>query len=499
MKYLIYARISPRGSDFDHTADNSTEMQIEYCKAYIREKGGIVAGTVKDEFLSGKNMKRPGIQSIIEDLENNRADWDCFCVYNLSRLTRSPQDMYDFMGILSRHNKKFLSIREPEFDFSTMQGELMMGIITHINQYMRKQSAANVHDKMMAIAAKGLWPAGLAPYGYKRGEKKDNRLYVDPEKALIIKEIFELYATDKPTRTIQLKFKKFISRARIYSILRDPVYLGKIKYGGEVFQGQHEPLVSQELFQAVQNKLPQAKIHARPKAYSYPFLLTGLIFCQCGSRLTPGTAKSGQYAYYTCTDITCKKRISAPKVEEEVLKNIGKCKLTEKVLKAAITEVVKRQEEEFKVNQPKLQEYKKLQKDLLTEKQQIIDKILYTDSLSPLIISSLNERAEKIEQELEMVQARFTALESCRVTEDDYWKAGIEFLKKLRSLAQIIQKETNRDRLRTIIPLFIRRIRLQENGTFAIEMNEPISSTNSIKWCTVWNLLEPVYFTFKVA
>lgn len=499
MRYLIYARISPRGSDFDHTTENSTEMQIEYCRAYVQEKGGIVAGVIKDEFLSGKSLKRPGIQSIIADLENDRADWDCFCVFNLSRLTREPRDMYDFMGLLSRHNKKFLSIREPEFDFSTYQGELMMGIITHINQYMRKQSAANVHDKMMAIAAKGLWPAGKPPYGYKRGEKKDNLLYVDQEKALIVQDIFQLYASEKSTRSILLKHKKNIAKSKIFTLLRNPVYIGKINYGGEIFQGQHEPIISQALFQAVQDKLPQHKIHARPKAYSYPFLLTGLIFCQCGSRLTPGTAKSGQYAYYTCTDITCKKRVSAPKVEEEVLKKIGECKLTEKVLKAAIAEVVKRQEEEFKDNQPKLMEYRSLQKELQAEKQQIVDKILYTDSLSPLIVSSLNDRAEQIEQKLEMVKSQITALESLRVTEDDYWTAGIEFLKKLRTLARIIRKEPNRDRLRTIIPLFVRRIRLQENGTFAIEMNEPESSTNCLKWCTVWEFLEPVYFTFKVA
>ena len=190
MKYLIYARISPRGSDFDHSAENSTEMQIEYCKAHIKEKGGTVVRVVKDEFLSGKNLKRPGIQSILDELEHGAVEWDCLCVYNLSRLTREPRDMYQVMGILSRNNKKFLSVREPEFDFSTFQGEMLMGIITHINQYMRKQSAANVRDKMMSIAAKGLWPVGQSPYGYKRGAAKDNKLYVDPEKALIVKDIF---------------------------------------------------------------------------------------------------------------------------------------------------------------------------------------------------------------------------------------------------------------------------------------------------------------------
>ena len=260
MKYLIYARISPRGSDFDTSAKNSTEMQIDYCKEHIKEKGGIVVNTVKDEFLSGKNLKRPGIQTILSDLEYGVANWDCLCVYNLSRLTREPKDMYHIMGILSRNNKKFLSVREPEFDFSTFQGEMMMGIITHINQYMRKQSAANVRDKMMSIASKGLWPAGWAPYGYRRGIHKDNKLYVDPEKALIVKDIFTMYAGDRyTTRSILLKYKSVLARSKILSILHDPVYIGKIKYGGQIFPGQHERIISDELFQLVQDKLPQKK------------------------------------------------------------------------------------------------------------------------------------------------------------------------------------------------------------------------------------------------
>lgn len=338
-------------------------MQIEYCKAYVKEKGGTVARVVKDEFLSGKNLNRPGIQSILDELEHGQPEWDCLCVYNLSRLTREPRDMYQVMGLLSRHSKKFLSVREPEFDFSTFQGEMMMGIITHINQYMRKQSAANVLDKMMSIASRGLWPVGHAPYGYKRGAAKDNRLYVDPEKAMIVRDIFEMYASDRcTTRSILVKYKKQIARSKILNLLHNPVYLGKIPYNGQIFPGQHERIISDELWQKVQAKLPQPKIATRPKAYSYPFLLTGMIFCHCGCRLTPGTAKSGQYAYYTCTDILCRKRISAPKVEQAVLDILKKNRYDEKIIRAVIEEVRKRNREEFQQKQPQLNEYRHLQK-----------------------------------------------------------------------------------------------------------------------------------------
>ena len=485
MKYLIYARISPRGSDFDTSAENSTEMQIDYCKEHIKEKGGIVVNTVKDEFLSGKNLKRPGIQTILSDLEYGVANWDCLCVYNLSRLTREPKDMYHIMGILSRNNKKFLSVREPEFDFSTFQGEMMMGIITHINQYMRKQSAANVRDKMMSIASKGLWPAGWAPYGYRRGIHKDNKLYVDPEKALIVKDIFTMYAGDRyTTRSILLKYKSVLARSKILSILHDPVYIGKIKYGGQIFPGQHERIISDELFQLVQDKLPQKKYASRPKSYSYPFLLTGIIFCHCGKRLTPGTAKSGQYAYYTCTDIVCHRRISASKVEQAVIEHLKGNKYDSRIINAVIEEVKKRNQESFQEKQPKLIEYKELQKKFIKDKKSIVDKILFTDNLNHYIVDELNKRISDIEQKLELLQSQIDSIMSLENSfDDEYYRAGMDFIQRMTQFSDILSLEHNPDRLRTLIPLYIKEIRLMENGNFKIIPKEPKSSTKETKWC----------------
>ncbi len=487
MKYLIYARISPRGSEFDHTAENSTGMQIDYCKAHIEEKHGTVAGIVKDEFMSGKNLKRPGIQSVLNDLERGCADWDCLCVYNLSRLTREPKDMYHIMGILSRNNKKFLSVREPEFDFSTFQGEMMMGIITHINQYMRKQSAANVRDKMMSIAARGLWPCGHPPFGYKRGEKKDNKLYVDPEKSLIVRDVFNMYVSDKyTTHSIAVKYKNILVPSKILTMLRDPVYLGKIKYGGQVFPGQHDRIISDDLFRLAQDKLPQKKNTIRPNAYSYPFLLSGIIFCHCGCRLTPGTAKSGQYAYYTCTDVTCRKRISAPKVEHAVIDHIkhNKQRLRPEIIKAIAEEVKKRNQAEFEDKAPQLAEYRELQKKLNQDKKSIVDKILYTDHLSNFLVEELNTRIEQIENKLQILKSQIDAIMSLENQYDDeYYQAGMAFIQQMTKVADLLTLEHDPDRLRSILRLFIKEVRLLESGEFRFVLSLPESSTKWIKWC----------------
>lgn len=296
MKYLIYARISPRGSDYDHSAENSTEMQIEYCTTYINNLAGenTVVGIVKDEFASGGDLKRPEMKKIIDDVQHDRAAWDCICVYNLSRLTRSASDLNLIMELLSSHHKTFVSAREPEFDFNNPLGEMVMGVITYVNQYMRKISASTTKDKMMQLARRGEWPCGNPPFGYKRGPAKDNRLYLDPVKSVIVRDVFEMYASELyTTRDIIVKYKLSLSKSQIMKILRNQTYLGKISYDGYLFDGKHDRIVDDNLFQRVQDKLPRIKEAIRPKAYKYPFLLSGLLFCHCGKHLTPGTAKSG--------------------------------------------------------------------------------------------------------------------------------------------------------------------------------------------------------------
>ena len=89
MKYLIYARVSPRG---DMEAETSIQMQIDICKEYVRDQKGEVIQVLYDEFYSGKNMNRPSFKTIMEELESGKAEWDTICVYKLSGMSRSLND-----------------------------------------------------------------------------------------------------------------------------------------------------------------------------------------------------------------------------------------------------------------------------------------------------------------------------------------------------------------------------------------------------------------------
>lgn len=186
---------------------------------------------------------------------------------------------------------------------------------------------------MIQIASQGLWLVGKPPFGYKRGEKHDNRLYVDEQNASVTQMIFEMYISDQYT-TIDICRKTQFSRQQILNILRNRAYLGKIIYAGHEFDGKHSPIIENDLFESVQGKLPDSKIPARISAQKYPYLLTGTVRCHCGCYMTPASAKSGQYHYYRCTDNSrCKNRISAPALETAAVQTLQTVPFSDEIKK----------------------------------------------------------------------------------------------------------------------------------------------------------------------
>ena len=125
-----------------------------------------------------------------------------------------------------------------------------------------------------------------------------------------IQKIFELYlelgTVEKlykklPELKILSRTQKPFSRGMLYRILSDKVYIGKITHKDKVYEGQHEPLVSEDLFEKVQNLL---KLHSQERKFSTNAkdgsLLTGLIYDDMGNRMTPshGNKKGKRYRYY---------------------------------------------------------------------------------------------------------------------------------------------------------------------------------------------------------
>jgi len=158
------------------------------------------------------------------------------------------------------------------------------------------------------------WLPFRPPIGYKTVTVNKEKIHiVDEEKAPYIRRLFELYATgnysiksvnnllyDEGLRT---KSGKQLSKSRINNTLIYPFYYGMIRWDGKLYQGKHEPLISKELFDKVQDIL---KRKTTPKYNKHHYTFKGLIRCkECGGMITWEKQKGIMYGhcnhYRNCT------------------------------------------------------------------------------------------------------------------------------------------------------------------------------------------------------
>ncbi len=230
-RYLIYARISDMGG---RTAEEtSIPMQIEQCKAYVENIGGEVVKTYQDEGWSGGNLKRPGMQKILESLDNGSDEWDCLIVFKMDRLSRSLMDSFNLFEKLYRKNKSVASVSE-RIDYSNPMGKAMMYMICIFAEMYREQVKLHVQDKMMfMVKQEGAYLAGKPPFGYrkvptKENEKKNHNLIVEPREAEIVKDIFTRYSKGESIDKIILLYPELKYTTIANCILRNKVYIGML-------------------------------------------------------------------------------------------------------------------------------------------------------------------------------------------------------------------------------------------------------------------------------
>ena len=348
MKAVIYTRVST-----DNQAEkefNSCEAQKAKIRAFISSQENIeVYKVYSDQGYSGANLDRPALKEMLVDIEKELVNF--VVAYKIDRLTRSPKDFYQLIEIFEKHNVSFISITE-RFDTSTPSGRLLRNIMLTFAQFEWDLISERTKDKMLECAKKGIYGGGNCPFGYKRVNKK---LVVVPEEAEIVQLMFETYVkTASLSKTCEILNKqgmvnrqgKSFIKWTVTDMLRKPVYTGKITHQGKVYNGIHEPIISEELFEQAQKTHLQKIIpKSRPvKNYLFP----GLVVCkECGSIMTPTFTnkirnnKRKRYHYYRCTSTFKKawaacsiKHISAFRLDNFILENLKRISLDNQYLES---------------------------------------------------------------------------------------------------------------------------------------------------------------------
>lgn len=311
---------------------NSLDAQREACEAYIasqkHEGWKLVPTAYDDGGLSGGTMSRPALQRLLTDITTGRVD--VVVVYKVDRLTRSLADFAKLTDLLDGAGASFVSVTQA-FNTSTSMGRLTLNVLLSFAQFEREVAGERIRDKIAASKKRGMWMGGMPPLGY---DVQDKQLVINQAEAATVQTLFERYlklgtvaklkaAMDtqgviSKVRTIKGKTSGGIpiSRNGYHTILKCPLYRGMIYHKGQHYPGNHEAIISDELWEAVQTKLAGNAIKAAPTASSQQsHLLTGLIFDEHGERLSPShstkrikvaNSRSGgtrRYTYYVSASL----------------------------------------------------------------------------------------------------------------------------------------------------------------------------------------------------
>lgn len=361
----IYSRKS-RFTGKGESIGNQVELCRAYLRATYGEDYAETAIIFEDEGFSGGNLNRPDFQRMMKAARKHQ--FRAVVVYRLDRISRNIGDFSALIQELGQLGIDFISIRE-SFDTSSPMGRAMMYIASVFSQLERETIAERIRDNMRELAKTGRWLGGNPPTGYTSEavktiqvdgkSKRSCTLKLIPEEAEVVRKIYKLFCetcslTATEAELLRQRYKTKtgcnFTRFSIKAILQNPVYLiadreaqkyfedrqadffaepddfdgirGILAYNrtaqekgrattylpvGEwiVSVGRHPGIISSGTWIRVQEILEGNKSGAYRQPRKNEALLTGLLWCSCGSRMYPklsGRRKesSPSHFHYVC-------------------------------------------------------------------------------------------------------------------------------------------------------------------------------------------------------
>lgn len=397
---VIYARYSSHNQH-----ETSIEGQLNECYAYCERNGYTLVKEYIDRALSGTNDNRPEFLQMIKDAASGQFEY--VIVYQLDRFARNRHDSAIYKAKLKKYGVRVLSARENISEDAS--GILIESVLEGMAEYYSAELAQKIRRGMDLNGKKCLCTGGNIALGYK--VDKDKKFIIDEETAPIVREIFERYANGETITAINdsLNNRGFktsrggeFNKCSLSRLLRNRRYIGIYTYKDTEIPDGMPRIISNDLFERVQNRLEQnKKAPAKGKA-KIEYLLTTKLFCgHCNGMMHGycGTSKTGKkYYYYTCKGTVakkCKKKnVNKDYIEDIVVRECRAALTSDNISKIAKS-VVEQNKKDIKSS--KLAYLEKLLAGVVRKQKNLMEAILECDN--NVIRKQLYEEAPKLEED----------------------------------------------------------------------------------------------------
>jgi site-specific DNA recombinase len=316
---VSYIRVS---TDEQAVGALNLDNQERRCREYCDRQGWVVVEVFIDSGESARTVDRPEFQRMLAYCKANRREVGYVVVQDLSRFARNNRDQAETIAELGRIGVLLRSTYESNID-ETAAGTMAANVFGTFNQYFSDALSEKMRDRTRQAALAGRFP-WRAPIGYRNvGGKEGANIVPDPHAGPLMRRAFELMRTGRFKKTEVLKIVtdeglatargRALSAQTFHKSLQNPLYAGWVTLPSDdtftPVRGLHEPLISQELFDDVQEVLAGRSPGATPKRKINPdFPLKHFVKCDsCGAPLTGGfcAGRSKRYAYYWCRNPSC--------------------------------------------------------------------------------------------------------------------------------------------------------------------------------------------------
>ncbi|MBM3228340.1 hypothetical protein FJZ20_00405 [Candidatus Pacearchaeota archaeon] len=240
----IYVRVSTQEQAQQGFSLNA---QQEALKNYAQVLGYEIHAIYRDEGKSAKDLKRPEMARLLSDAEAKK--FSAIFIYKLDRFSRSLKDLILTIDKLKEWGIDFVSLQD-RIETTSASGKLMFHIISAFAEFERNVIGDRTRFGMQRKAKEGGFIA-KAPKGYTLINKK---LVVHEEESEKVKQIYNTFLNETISLT-KLAKNYGMTTAGMKKLLQNTTYLGKVKFANEESPGEHKSIISQELFDKIQEKL----------------------------------------------------------------------------------------------------------------------------------------------------------------------------------------------------------------------------------------------------
>ncbi len=298
----------------------SIPTQHADCRAAAEAEGQTVVGEYKDENASAFKGNRGGDLALAK--EHAIRIGAQFWVQHSDRVARGDGITADHLAevwfALRRHGVRMRSVQ----DDHNLEDAIRVVLIGERNNEDSKRKAQSVADGLKRRAElRGKTSGGPRPYGYRwhswldGSGKRQSELLQVPAEVPVVQRIFDEYLAGRSQKAIALHLNRdgipsstntgWI-QATIRKMIANPIYCGSIRHKGEIYQGAHEGIVSQETWEAAQRVASANALRPNNGGGRHPkgnhLFTKGLLRCRCGEAMAPRTSpRAGQtYEVYQC-------------------------------------------------------------------------------------------------------------------------------------------------------------------------------------------------------